>query len=114
VGDFSDDGIPDLVLADTGNSGNPGPGTVSVLLGKGDGTFEAAVKYPAGLSPIWVAVADFNGDSILDLAVASTGHDVSVLLGKGDGTFHAAVNYASGPYSDEGNIFAFHAMSWPA
>ena len=72
-------------------------GTVSVLLGNGDGTFQAAVKYAVGEYAFDVAVADLNGDGIPDLAVANQGADtVSVLLGKGDGTFHAAVQYVAG------------------
>jgi FG-GAP-like repeat/FG-GAP repeat len=99
VGDFNGDGIPDLVVANSGNPNNNGQGGgVSVLLGKGDGTFEAAVNYTAGLAPFSVTVGDFNGDGIPDLAVNNfSSGDVSVLLGKGDGTFQAAVNYAVGP-----------------
>src|SRR5438034_9520978 len=65
-------------------------GNVSVLLGTGAGSFQAALNYPdfgGGL----VAVADFNGDGIQDLAVAN-----GVLLGKGDGSFQGAVNYPAG------------------
>ena len=69
---------------------------VSVLLGNGDGTFQAAVNYAAGRTSS-VAVADFNGDGIPDFAVANAVATCSVLLGNGDGTFQAAVNYAAGP-----------------
>jgi hypothetical protein len=99
VGDFNGDGIPDLAVA---NNTYPN-GTVSVLLGKGDGTFLTAVTYAAGTYPRSVAVGDFNGDGIPDLAVANEGtspsfsdSSVSILLGKGDGTFLPAVNYAAG------------------
>ena len=72
-------------------------GTVSVLLGNGDGTFQAAVNYGAGTNPNSVAVGDFNGDGKPDLAVANGGSNtVSVLLGNGDGTFQAAVTYGAG------------------
>ena len=51
-------------------------------------SFQAMVNYPVGPSPTSVAVADFNGDGIVDLAVANGGGaNVSVLLGKSDGTF---------------------------
>src|SRR5208283_5061347 len=80
---------------------NYSDGTVSVLLGKGDGTFRPQVTYPTGLTPDAVAVGDFNGDGKLDLAVVNTGcppaggtcsgGSISVLLGNGDGTFQQPI-----------------------
>jgi len=89
VSDFDGDGKRDLVVAN--NSGG-----VSVLLGNGDGTFQAGVNYTAGTTPYSVAVGDFNGDGHPDLVVANNGGGVSVLLGNGDGTFQPPVNYAAG------------------
>jgi hypothetical protein len=87
-GDFNGDGHLDLVTA------NDGSNTVSVLLGRGDGTFAPQVTYPVGNSPLSVAVGDFTGDGHLDLAVANDGSDtVSVLLGRGDGTFAPQVGH---------------------
>jgi FG-GAP-like repeat/FG-GAP repeat len=98
VGDFNHDGIPDLVVTMADFNTGQG-GSVGVLLGNGDGTFQAAVHYAAHSGPISVAVADLNGDGIPDLAVANVfSNDLSVLLGKGDGTFQAAVNYLVGPF----------------
>ena len=80
--DLNADGRPDLVVA------NYGSGTVSVLLGNGDGTFGAKTDFGAGSDPQSVAIADLNGDGRPDLAVANWGSNtVSVLLGNGDGTF---------------------------
>ncbi len=96
VGDFNADGKADLAVANNSSS------NVSVLLGNGDGTFQAAVNYATGPIPRSVVVGDFNGDGKTDLAVANNSSStVSVLLGNGDGTFRAAVNYAvaSGPSS---------------
>ena len=96
VGDFNGDGTLDLVVANFSGS------SVSVLLGNGDGTFQPAVSYSAaannlGNNPYSVAVGDFNGDGIPDLAVANEiSNNVSVLLGNGDGTFQNAVNSAVG------------------
>jgi len=101
--DFNGDGIPDLVLTNLYGATTSVSGTsVSVLIGNGDGTFQASVNYATGTQPISVAVGDFNGDGIPDLAVANfSSNSVSVLLGKGNGTFQAAVNRAVGsvPYS---------------
>jgi hypothetical protein len=61
---------------------------VSVLLGRGDGTFQDQVRYEAGFQPWVVLTGDFNGDGHLDLATANArSHDVSILLGLGNGTF---------------------------
>jgi hypothetical protein len=89
VGDFNGDGKLDLAVANNGSN------NVSILLGNGDGTFQAAVDYGAGTEPWSVAVGDFNGDGKLDLVVANEGGNVSILLGNGDGTFQAAVNYGA-------------------
>src|SRR6516162_7159810 len=77
VGDFNGDRIPDLAVT------NYGDNTVSVLLGQGDGTFQAAQSYGTWSGPSTVVVADFNGDGALDLAVA-TNYTVNILLGIGD------------------------------
>src|SRR5262249_31341063 len=102
VADFNRDGIPDLAVANRGGTTTGDhQGTVSILLGKGDGTFRVAVDYAAGTNSSAVAVGDFNGDGIPDLVVGNgtaigSSDNVSVLLGNGDGTFQAAVNYAVG------------------
>jgi hypothetical protein len=97
VGDFNGDGTLDLAVADTGDSSGHGAG-VNVLLGNGDGSFQAARNFAAGSSPRSVAVGDFNGDGTIDLAVANyiSSGTVSVLLGNGDGTFQTAVSYPAG------------------
>jgi hypothetical protein len=81
-GDFNRDGVADLVVT------NSVTNTVSILLGIGNGTFQAAVPYTVGVAPWNVVVGDINHDGFLDLAVASdsTG-SVSILQGNGDGTF---------------------------
>jgi hypothetical protein len=66
-------------------------------LGNGDGTFAPARNWNVGNSPTSVSVADFNGDSILDLAVTDEDQSmVAVLVGLGDGTFATAQNFGVG------------------
>jgi hypothetical protein len=111
VADVNLDGIPDLVLTNCGNLTTevcPGEGSVGVLLGNGDGTFQPAVSYDSGADyPRSVAIADVNGDGIPDLIVANSESAngspegmIAVLLGNGNGTFQTAVTYdAGGVYS---------------
>jgi hypothetical protein len=96
AGDFNGDGIPDLAVAGLGTA-------VSIFLGKGDGTFQAALSVAAPPDkyylPQSLAVEDFNGDGIPDLAVASWDtNTVSILLGQGDGTFLPGQSYPAGYY----------------
>ena len=97
VADVNGDGHLDLVVA------YPGEGSVGVLLGKGDGTFQPVVKYNSGGSgAISVAVADVNGDGKPDIVVLNafdTEGTVGVLLGNGDGTFQPPATYDTGEYS---------------
>jgi hypothetical protein len=60
-------------------------------------TFEGAANFATGDFPVFVAAADLDGDSVLDLVTANGfSDDVSVLLGNGDGSFQAAVSFAAG------------------
>jgi len=100
VADVNGDGKPDLLVANLAQ-GALNHGSVGVLLGNGDGTFQAVVTYDSGDdNAVAVVVADVNGDGKPDLLVANlgtvAGGTVGVLLGNGDGTFQAAVIYGSG------------------
>jgi hypothetical protein len=111
LADLDGDGDPDLVVANSCQSGSNGAsdcaagGEIGVLLTNGNGTFQSSVTYPSGGSAaLSVAVADVNGDGIPDLIVANecvsstdcTTGNVGILLGVGNGTFRTAVNYPSG------------------
>jgi hypothetical protein len=91
VGDFNGDGIPDLATV------NYNYGTASVLLGNGDGSFQTRRAYPIGNRslPLSVAVADFNGDGMPD--IAATGADLYVILGE------QTANYSMAGVSVRGN-----------
>ena len=77
AGDFNGDGRQDLAVSRKLDQ------AVSVLLSRGDGTF--GPETDTGMKGT-VAIADFNADSIPDLAVAVFG-DVAILPGRGDGSF---------------------------
>jgi Bacterial Ig-like domain (group 3)/FG-GAP-like repeat len=96
--DVNGDGMPDLIVL--GGCADGSGGCVGVLLGNGDGTFQAGVAYQSGGSdPASVGVADINGDGKSDLVVAnactssSNCNDgtVGLLVGNGDGSFQTAV-----------------------
>ncbi|HXH65694.1 MAG TPA: FG-GAP-like repeat-containing protein [Candidatus Limnocylindrales bacterium] len=99
MGDFNKDGILDLAIANSTDN------SVSILLGKGDGTFApsagSAISTGGNLTT-GVAVGDFNNDGKLDMVATdlpgglsgglgdifgSPGGNISVFLGNGDGTF---------------------------
>ena len=90
----------DLVTANSSlATANSSDNTVSILLGKGDGTFRVAREFGVGAyqDPYSVTVGDFNGDGHEDLAVAKIGDNtVSILIGKGDGSFESAREFGRG------------------
>jgi len=103
VGDFNGDGKPDLAIA----FGSP-LDRITILLGRGNGTFQAGGNFPTGPDPGSIVVGDFNGDGNLDLATANSNRTsntdfggMTVLLGNGNGTFRAPVAYDAGvrPYA---------------
>ena len=83
VGDFNGDGKLDLVIENVASE------NLTILLGKGNGTFTRVTESPAtGIEPGQVVVGDFNGDGKLDLAFSNAySNGVRILLGNGDGTF---------------------------
>jgi hypothetical protein len=107
--DFNGDGILDLAVANYGP--NYSEGSVSILLGNGDGTFQNQVAYAAGVNPFGVMAADFNHDGILDLAVVNNNDPfgVSILLGNGDGSFQAPVLYPTSNNPREGVVADFNS-----
>ena len=58
----------------------PGGELVSVLLGRGDGTFAAKTDYPVGNSLTTAALADLNGDGLLDIATSDIESNTATIL----------------------------------
>ena len=103
LGDLNGDGNLDAVVANECTSEVGGcNGTVGVLLGRADGSFQPGITYVAGKNPSSVAVGDFDGNGKLDVAAVSsvvTGvseASLDVLLGNGDGTLGTAVSFDTG------------------
>lgn len=108
LADVNHDGRLDAIVARAGFGADPGG--VSVLIGNGNATFQAAQSFPAfqppthtvaGADPIDIDAADFNGDGRMDLAVANEGifsgtPSVSVLVGAGGGAFAAPSTLGAG------------------
>jgi len=101
LGDLNGDGTLDLILAvdDIFAPSCTSPGSVEVLIGNGDGTFQSpqdnCLSVPVGgLGPVFVTTGDFNGDGKLDIALASSGIEatqtLAVMLGNGDGSLQEA------------------------
>jgi hypothetical protein len=92
--DFNGDGILDLAVTNYNNN------TVSILLGRGDLTFESHVDYAVGSNPVKPVPVDLNNDGKLDIAVTDQGGGFSTLIGRGDGTFTygAARSVSSSPF----------------
>jgi hypothetical protein len=93
AGDFNGDGIPDVVVASPGFSSS-----VKLLLGNGNGTFQAPRSFTVNELPHSIVVGDFRHIGRLDVALGGV-QDVVVLLGNGDGTFQSPVNYYVGSTS---------------
>ena len=89
IGDLDGDGTPDLAVALGGYIGN---GKVAVMLGNGDGTFQAPLNFDAQEAPTSLALDDLNADGHLDMAVAN-----SFLLTTRDGTVSVFLNNGGNP-----------------
>jgi hypothetical protein len=115
VGDFNHDGKRDLAVINSGDPTTGDDGSVSILFGKGDGTFQAAKNVAIGKNCTSIVVGDFNGDGNDDLALVRPGDatvnddgDVTIFLGNGDGTFHQGQVLTPGknPSNKRGPIIA--------
>lgn len=94
VGDFNADGKLDLALFQPGDLQLSRAGSVSILLGNGDGTFQSPKTLALGPAATVIAVADFNLDKKSDLAVFDTA-SVGIYVGNGDGTFQPVIGVST-------------------
>ena len=96
LGDLDNDGNLDVVTANLRPASLDGD--LAALLGNGDGTFGAALLFPAGTVPNCVTLGDFDEDGALDAAVGNSalGGGVKLFMGNGDGTFDPFVTLAAG------------------
>jgi hypothetical protein len=115
AGDFNGDGRPDIAVLSCNQNDFlcQSGGTLSVLLGNGDGTFANSINTQTSGLPSGLVSGDFNGDGLLDVAVSHSdrGGTYSVFLGNGDGTFRPLVettvsaeifSIASGDFNADG------------
>jgi len=95
IGDFNEDGIPDVAFPKTGTLSGTQSQTVLIFFGNGTGRLVAGPSLTVGTEPHTVITADFNKDGHLDLAVTNrTDGTVSVLLGDGKGNFTLATTFS--------------------
>ena len=104
--DFNNDQKVDLAVTNSYDD------SVSILLGNGDGTLQAAINCNTGMAPEEVVASDFNGDNKVDLAIANSFDDtLSILTGKGDGSFEDGVSYDCGEFPCAVTIADFNGDS---
>jgi hypothetical protein len=92
LADFDGDGVLDVATANP--RARPARG-VSVLLGRGDGTFRPRRDYAVSFNASRITAADLNGDGRPDLALSEAGN-LAVMLNRGDGTFEAPLWFGYG------------------
>ena len=103
---FNNDQFLDIAIANSFQNDGGSSGTVSLLMGNGNGTFQNAVNYTVGDGPYDLIKADFNNDGILDLATSDiSGGGTNILLGNGsmgigDGTFRPSITASTAQGQD--------------
>jgi len=95
IGDFNGDQIPDVAVL--------GSSEIDVFIGRGDGTFNPRITYPAQQYPNGLFAADLTGSGIVDLVYSDVNTSfqnvINILRGNGDGTFRQGAQL-SAPHSN--------------
>ena len=103
LGDFDGDNLPDLAVI--GFSAQGEPGSVSIILNDGAGVFQTRTTLDVSSSGIFdlsqMATGDVDGDSDIDLVVATTDGQLRTFLGDGTGTLSAGPIVANGSFDDD-------------
>jgi len=100
--DFDNDGDMDLAVANNRAAG----GTISILINAGNGSFAAAVNFPAGQTPYKITVAKINNDNLQDIVVANEGEKMNILFNSGGNNFSNRVEKVVQPVVWGGDINA--------
>ena len=104
VADFNSDGIPDLAIATDGTSATKDIGSIQILLGKGDGTFQAAKTFTGLAGDQLLVAAPFvtgGPEDILTVSNTSTGtNNALLLIGDGKGGFTVGTPFSLGGVLD--------------
>jgi hypothetical protein len=104
IGDFNGDGKLDVAVSNACPDVGCASGSVNILLGNGDGSFQPPVAYASGGNAFSVEAGDVNGDGKLDLVVVNSSNTAGILLGNGDGTFKPVASFTT---SASGNSAVF-------
>jgi hypothetical protein len=95
MADLNLDGIVDMVEVTSPHGDRSGPRSLTVLLGRGDGTFRQAISRPTlGRDPRSVVVGDFNSDGFPDVIIGDGDGSMIELLGDGTGNLAPAGDIA--------------------
>lgn len=116
IGDVNGDSKPDLITIN-GAASSSANSTISIILDSSN-LFSSSTSFAIPGTPEAVAVGDFNGDHILDLAVVEYGtsngsQNLLIFMGNGDGTFAAPVSYSAGANADALAVGDFNGDGHP-